>query len=152
MSRHLVETFRTAEDHPGSVEPFALVDALTTPSRLTARSDVVVISDFLDPLGSGPESYGAKSYLKPLAEALARHNVWLVDISWPGVDRDIRLPRFWIDVNTVQDQHHEGARHLEKGLLPRWKTRAQFAAWNASRDSDLRNSMPYSLAGTSVEM
>ncbi len=138
MSRHLVATFRAAELCPESVERFALADALCVPLRLKVRSDVVVISDFLDPLGPGPEAPDARSYLEPLAEILARHNVRLIDIARPGVDRDVRLPRFWIDVNAVQADHREGARHLELGLSERRNTRAAVREWNATRDADRR--------------
>jgi len=138
MSRHLVETFREAERRPDSIERFALGDALSVPLRLKVRSDVVVISDFLDPLSPGPEAPDARSYFEPLAETLARHNVLLVDIARPGVDRDVRAPRHWIDVNQVQNDHREGARHLEQGLSGRWNTRAAVRAWNAARDADRR--------------
>jgi hypothetical protein len=137
MSRRLVATFRTAEDQPESVERFALADALCAPLRLKARSDVVVISDFLDPMGPGPEARDNRGYLKPLAEVMARHNVRVVDIAWPGVDRAIPLPRLWIDVNAVQADHREGAWHLEQGPSPRWNRRAAIRRWNSARNSDL---------------
>jgi hypothetical protein len=136
MSRRLVATFRAAESRPESIERFSLADALYAPLRRKTRSDVVVISDFLDPLVPGSEACEARNYLEPLAELLARHNVRLIDIARPGVDLDIRLPRWWLDVNSIQNDHREGARHLERGLLPRWNTSAAVRQWNAARAAD----------------
>jgi len=130
MSRHLMAVFRRAEHWPALVERFALGKALGVPLRRRVRNDVVIISDFLDPLAPG--------YFHRLAGTLARHQVLLVDIARPGVDLNVRLPRPWIDVNQVQSERREGARHLEQEVTASWTTRAAVRSWNAARSADRR--------------
>lgn len=138
MSQHLVASFREAERQPGLTEPFALGHAFRRLLRWKVRTDVVVISDFLDPLEPADGTVEPRGYLEPLTETLARHRVLLVDIGRPGQDREIPLPRPWIDINASQSDAREGARHLEEGLGARWNTRAVIRQWNAAREHDRR--------------
>jgi hypothetical protein len=134
MSGSLIKTARSGLEDPGAPEPFSIAYGLSAARAVRMPGPVVVVSDFLDPLGPDEPCPGPARYTNMLADLLLRRDVVLVDVA-SRYDLAFPEPR-WSDLECRRVPCPEGARHLELGIESRPLSAAAIRSWNDRRKSD----------------
>jgi hypothetical protein len=124
----LVEAYKLAEFEPDGKEASALSSGLEAALEVRARSVVVVVSDFLDPVSQ---------YRLLLLEVMARHHVVLIDVAnwWEAA---FPVPgAFWQGKRWLDDRNQidavswrDAARRVEDGTRPQPLRADAIVAWN----------------------
>ncbi len=127
MTRHLLDSYRRAEENPDDREDFLMAYGLNMALRVQTRSVVVVISDFLDDWSL---------YGDTLKLVLGRHHVLLLDVA-SAWERDFPTPGNW-DVEARLAPCRHGPWHLEEGTRQRVLERPRIEEWNRRRQEDYK--------------